>query len=311
MSSKLTKKNSCTRTCILSVLSLLSNHTSKRTNLIKRFIDEFKHITDPNVSTVTYLNFLKFLRGSKLIKCKVGLFYFEKYLLVSDYELIFFDLNLFYRNQFVNNKVIMFGWIEPKHLEISLNHEYITAVLASVSDINTLFTPTEKMCQLIEISKLIYSFHGKNLSQEKFLPIFIYTFLHFQIKNLVYNFNYIKGYFGIPMTRCKSDCTHLEGSDYEKCDCTANMTNLSIKEQEFYLTNFEAAICFIEIIDFNVIKANVKEYCDNIERLSESIDKSKMPNRIKKEVSFSEKARLGVLKIGDFVKEYLKKNFRK
>lgn len=307
----LLKKNACTRTCILNILSLLSDSKDKRNDIIKRFVEEFKFISDLNESSKIFYTFLTFLRSSKIVKCKLGIFYFEKYLLVSDYEILFFDHDSFYKNQLVNNKVVLFDWIKPQHLEIELHPEYLNYVNSHIYDINTLFTPSEKLFQIIELSKIIYQFHGKDLCQGKFLPIFIYTLIYFQVKNLYHNLIYMQRYFTIPIQNCRSKCPHLENSSNEKCECTDNISSISFKEQKFYLLNLEAAICFIEKIDFSLLNVELEEYCRNLDSRVHRIDTSKQPKKISKEISFIDRAKFKAKSISYFVQDYIKKQFKK
>lgn len=203
------------------------------------------------------------------------MFYLERYLLTSCYEHLFVDKKYSYRNQFVNNKVILYQWIKPEFIDTCVHDRYIKEAAAFCKLLNKVYTPTEKLHCVVEISKLIYKYGGEGLGQEDFLPIFIFTFIHMKVQDIFYNLLYMKKYRSVPITRCCSECVHMNIGHInliKDCDCVKRMPRCNFKEQAFYLTTFEAMATFIERLEYKDLNVDRNTYNTFMEKHFVEID---------------------------------------
>lgn len=265
-----TEKHSCTacsRRCVLIVLLSFNIYENRSiSKAVETFLKDFSKIsTSASQVQHVYKAFLRCMRAKKYVKCKVGMFYLEKYLLTGNYEHLFIDKKYSYKNQFVNNKTILYQWIKPEFIDICVHDEYIKEASFFCKLLNEVRTPTEKLYCIVEISKLIYKYEGEGLGQENFLPIFIFTFIHLKVQDVFYNLLYIKKYRPVPVTRCYDGCAHVNLGNMnaiKDCDCTERTPNCNVKEQSFYLTNFEAMVTFIERLEYSGLNVDKNIYND-------------------------------------------------
>lgn len=226
-----------------------------------------------------YRVFMRHMRANRHVKCRVGMFYLEKYTLTGYYRYLMFDEWKAARNQFINNKVTLYQWIVPEFLDAKVSSAYIRDASVFCEMINHVHTPTEKLYCIVEISRLVYMHGGGNMGQEDFLPVFIFTFIHLQTRDLLFNLLYIQRYMPVPAARCSGECTHIgntRGDLHESCECTIRVPCCSAKEALFYLTNFEAAVVFIERLEYGDLKVDQDTYNRQIARHCRKIDTTRL-----------------------------------
>lgn len=271
------KGGTCSLKCMLFIVSsfcLPENKCASRDTQV--FLRDFGR-KDISISQMQHLYrvFLRYMRAKKHIKCRVGMFYLEKYILFNYYKTLVFDKREATRNQFINNKISLYQWIRPDFLDVKISGAYIRDVSVFCDMINSVHTPTEKLYCIIEISKLVYEYGGDTIGQEDFLPVFIFTFIHLQTRDLLFNLLYIQRYMPVPAARCNTGCTHIGATHnnlQESCECTIRVPCCNAKEITFYLTNFEAAIVFIERLEYKDLKVDRDTYNRHIEKYFCKID---------------------------------------
>lgn len=197
----------------------------------------------------------------------------EKYIMIDIYNKMFYDKNEFYRNQFINNKMIILQWITPQNLEVEIKDDYLADSEIFCNKMAGFKTATEKLFCIIEICKMIYKHYTNEIGQDDFIPIFIYTFLHFKVKDLLLTYRFITRFLPVPIQRCTPTCLHLKN---ELCGCLTREYHSNSRESTFYLTNFEAMFTFIERCEFGDINVDQDVYNEHIQQYLGSIDGNKL-----------------------------------
>lgn len=210
--------------------------------------------------------------------CHKGTLYLEKYLLTDFYSEFILESSYFDENQFINNKIEIYHWLKPENFGIEVSMQYIREVSPFCTLINKFVTPTEKLYCIIEISKKIYKFGNQKMGQDEFFPVFIFTFIHLKVKDLLYNLVYIKKYKSIQAKLCTNICTHVFLDNYKiienDCECVTRISNATEKEMCFYLVNFEAMVNFIKRFEYKDLDIKKDVYDDNISNNLKNIDLS-------------------------------------
>lgn len=271
----------CSHRCMLYIVASFCLPENRRASRdTQAFIRDFSR---KDISTLEmqhiYKIFMRHMRANRHIRCRVGMFYLEKYILSGYYRHLMFDKCEGTRNQFINNKVTLYQWIMPEFLDAKISNEYIRDASVFCEMINSVHTPTEKLYCIIEISKLVYVYGGGNIGQEDFLPVFIFTFIHLQTRDLLFNLLYIQRYMPVTAARCHGECTHIGNIHtdlQESCECTIRVPLCSAKETLFYLTNFEAAVVFIERLEYGNLKVDQDTYNRQIARCCSKIDTTRL-----------------------------------
>eukprot|EP00866_Antonospora_locustae_P000653 jgi/Antlo1/653/346 len=278
------KDGACSRRCMLYVVASFCLHENRSASRdTQAFLRDFsrKDISASQMHHI-YRVFMRHMRANRHVKCNVGMFYLEKYILSGYYRYFVFDKWVAARNQFINNKVTLYQWIMPEYIDAKISSAYIQDVSVFCKMINSVHTPTEKLHCIIEISRLVYMHGGGNIGQEEFLPVFIFTFIHLQTRDLLFNLLYIQWYMPMPAARCHGECIHIGNTRndlQENCECTIRVPCCSAKETLFYLTNFEAAIVFIERLEYENLKVDQDTYNKQIAKHCCKIDTTRLDVR--------------------------------
>lgn len=261
----------CVNKCIASVL--LS------TNSCERFSD-FLEILSKRIRShkdIYVQDFYNSLHRDKILKCEIGRFYTEKYIFVTFHRYLFVSGNE-HRNRFINNKLVLYSWLEPRHLDITFGIEnpFIELCnelnfLSKIDDIIWVFiqirelkTPTELLSVFLKTISSIYEVIGHGASHDVLFPTLVYVIISSQVRNISIIFEYLTKYSCSLYVSCSGDCTHLTRLRPELvCDCVCEI-KYDKEEINYYLTILQAAIVFIERIEYNSINITKQEYDANI-----------------------------------------------
>ncbi|KAL0265842.1 UNVERIFIED_CONTAM: hypothetical protein PYX00_011560 [Menopon gallinae] len=274
----------CSLKCMLYIVSSLclpENRCAGRD--IRVFLHDFgrKGMSTAQMQHM-YRVFLRHMRARRHVRCRVGMFYLEKYILFSRCRTLMFDRQAATRNQFINNKVVLYQWIRPEFLDAKVSSTYVRDAAVFCEMINSVHTPTEKLYCIVEISRLVYEHGGSTMGQDDFLPVFIFTFVHLRTRDLLLNLLYIQRYMPMPAAQCHAECTHVGTAHsglLESCECTIRVPCCGTKEALFYLTNFEAAVVFIERLEYRDLRVDRSTYNRHIEKYSCKIDTTCLDTR--------------------------------
>lgn len=173
------------------------------------------------------------------------------------------------RNIFINNQLILYRWIEFKHLEIKFDKHILKDSLNNFNRLSLYKTPTEKInCYMTHI-KFLYKEIGIEKGTEDILPILIYSIIKSNINNIYIEKIFMDYYKRKNFNHCQYECTHLNNNFLKKielteiCDCL-NYCIYDYNETTYYLTLLDTAISFIERIEFKSLKITREEYDDYI-----------------------------------------------
>lgn len=258
----------CSRKCVTVFLNSLNFTPSFFADM-----ESFVKSSRENVKPAKILSFIQDLINKKLILCEVGLFYTEKYIFLGIYNNTFYTENC-NRNIFVNNKLMLYSWIEPRHLEINIidydslyyifDESNVEANLQEIihifGHIETSLTSGDKIDILMETIKNIYGILTENDGNDVFFPLFVFIIVKSKVRNLLLHLKFIQKYKRKRFLLCKDNCGHLANVETNtSCECYFNATH-NTKEIDYYLTTFEAAIMFIERLEYNNLKIERKEF---------------------------------------------------
>lgn len=293
----------CTNTLIRSYNAVLPFY-SMMENLLNN-INPSKEEKNVQKIKQLYLNLIK----KNYVFCKVGIFYVEKYIFASCYSSLF-NYSDSDKNLFINNKIILYGWIEPEMLEIDINSTSKELEVKNLFEIYETFyngiheneiklqllkkykTPTMKICILLQIIANIYVMTGRNANHDAIFPILVYSILKAQVKDIYLHLEFIRKYRSEIEVTCNETCNHLINvKNNDICSCfPTNLENTS--EIEYYLTIFDAAILYVERIEYADLKV---EQCVFDRNICQGIDKLQkielQPLKDKKEQKLYQKAK--------------------
>lgn len=265
---KFIENQNCSKKCITSFLTSL-NHTPSFFKKMESFVISSRKSINP----LKLQSFIQELINKRTVYCEVGLYYTEKYIFNGIYQNTFFNENCG-RNVFINNKVLLYSWIEMKHLEINIIdyetvfcifeelevNEKIEEIIEIFNSIEYMITCREKIDVLMETTRGIFSMLKENDGNDVFFPIFVFIILKSKVRNLLLHYRFIQKYKRKKFLDCKENCNHLVNiQKSSSCECFLGINN-NIKEIDYYLTSFEAAIIFIERLEFDGLNIDKKEF---------------------------------------------------
>jgi hypothetical protein len=159
------------------------------------------------------------------------------------------------RDEIVHQKIQIFQWIEPRHLDIPENihnKSYFEFAQTELLKINSYRAPRDKLiCILnccIVIFGLIRHMEGEAAGADKFLPVLIYVVIKADPEQLVSNVQYIARF---------RQPAKLES------------------EAGYYLTNLMGVISFLEKMDSSSLSITQEEFDDKISQTLKQISQEK------------------------------------
>lgn len=265
----------CNKKCTTSALQLI-NSSPKIYNLIEDFLKNVKTIKD----STKFFTLYNYLIKKEIIKCDIGIYYIEKYLFESIYTFLFYQGNE-NKNIFINNKIILYQWIEPKHLEIEIieQKDELYAIFEEINKLNELDLIAKAFAQIktqkiannkiiliLNIIRNLYNFLGINANHDTLLSLLIYIIIKSQTKDVLLHLNFVNRFKRKRFKPCLTNCHHSMPYEYlDICSCYIT-SNAKDEEINYYLITLEAAIIFIERMEFKSLKINREEFDKNIKK---------------------------------------------
>jgi hypothetical protein len=161
----------------------------------------------------------------------------EKLVMTKIYETAFCSpySDDYEKDDILLKKVLLFGWIEPHHLDLKgeYNEAMIQAASKELERLNSFKSPRDKLICIMNSCKFMYNIQKDTKSADEFLPLLIYTILKTNPAKLHSNIEYISNY--------------------------RNPEKLT-SEYGYYLTNMIAATSFILKLDRNSLTIEQEEY---------------------------------------------------
>jgi hypothetical protein len=184
-------------------------------------------------------------------------------------------------------------------LESTVVNSKFSDSLEYIALINESKTPTEKIYLVLLVIEEIYNILGEDSGCDAIFPCLVYILVKSQTANLYLNLIFINAFKRERRGKCGEECNHLEGGegDIEKvCECV-EWIGCSDKEIEYYCTLFEAAIFFIEKLEYSSLSVSKEEYDRNIIPYSKEINIKKEKKKVvkMKKLGLFEKAREKIL----------------
>ncbi|KAM0678740.1 hypothetical protein BDAP_000523 [Binucleata daphniae] len=252
----------CEKTCIIAVLESL-NLNSGFYNLVNRFINDLQK--QNSCAKKKYTEFVNKLISYKYICCEIGMQYMEAFIFDSAYYNVFWKQQSD-KNNFVNNKIVLYEWISFKHLEICVEpksndlyaiyfeyeiHQRLHIIAKKLNNIEHAHTPNKKVLILLDIVQSIFEIIELCKDTDLFLSLIIFIVIKSQVKNILLHITFIEVFLREPLKICQNKCLHLVSVDKSRyCTCL-NAIKYSNNEVLYYLTSFKAAIVFIERLEYS------------------------------------------------------------
>ncbi|KAF7684167.1 Vacuolar protein sorting-associated protein 9a [Astathelohania contejeani] len=272
----------CKKQCVYYFLKRLNDEPSGETfTMVENAINDIVALSsnDTRINTM-YTYVFDYLSTIRFIHCEIGMFYLEKYFMTSAYKIIFYKDVESDKNIFISNKIILFQWIDPAHIDIQYTHNNFLNAISCIRKINSYFTPTEKIHCIMSTVKSIYRIIGRSEGQDKFFPAFVYTLIKSKVDNLYLNYQFIKTFKRPHFTKCNEKCIHVGNSKHDEiinCPCVNKiLTEEQSKEIDYYLITFRAAILYIERIEYQNLNVDKEIFDSEVSKVVHHIKTSKL-----------------------------------
>ncbi len=243
----------CENNCIRAIIKL-------REESIFQIIKDFcKNLDFSRTQNFTIESFYKYIEKKYKINCEIGMLFVEKLIMAEIYDKFFAVNNVV--NLFINNKLELYQWIKPKHLEIT--SPVSDHIVKQFKKISLYCIPSVKLNYFMKAVKALYKFIGKNKSQNEFFSCLVFYLIKAQIKDLYFHIMLINLFQRKYLNLCGIDCNHgFKISIF--CSC---MKREDWKDEEnYYLTTANAAIEFIMRIEFYDLNITSVEFNKEIEQ---------------------------------------------
>lgn len=193
------------------------------------------------------------------IRCETGMLLVEKMTtkgLFNRFRQLTDDTNVL-----ANDKMNLYNWIAPKHLEIKdLN---ISSVISTLKKVPQTELPSVKMYYLMDSIKKLYDKIGTNRGLDDLMPYLVYCFIKANVKDMYLHLNYItilrRRYAGV----CDADCMH--GFEVP-VECTCLVSKDWGTEADYYLTTSIAVVDYIAKLEFYNLKIDRGEFDKMVSR---------------------------------------------
>ncbi|KAM0688278.1 hypothetical protein COBT_000472 [Conglomerata obtusa] len=298
------KQNSrCTKKCIIQVIEVISGIPE----LHKKFSELIHKLQMvDNTNKKKHLNnFYKYTIDNNYVLCNLGLYYMEKYIFDNMYFFLLYNLED-YRNNFINNKILLYEWIEFEHLEINFKNdendfynifyeydlfEKLILIGEYLNGIKGYTLPVYKLHVLMCTIKQIYRVVGSESSLDDIFPILIFIIIKSRIKDFCLHLNFTNLYYRENRNKCIKNCIHLLNSSVTTaCECYEYI-EFDQRQVDYYMTCYDSALIFIERLEFKSIKIDATEYENKIVKNIQKLEPYNIPKRKNKEKSILKKTK--------------------
>lgn len=176
----------------------------QETTLISTINDFLKGIDTIYDNPEILQQFYDYIQMKYLIPCEIGMMFIEKITMdnvFKDYRQKVDSINCL-----TNNKMKLYQWIKPKHLEISCLT--FTDVITSFTKIKKSSIPSVKIYHLMDGIKKLYDKIGRNLGLDVFFPYLVYCLIKTDLDDIYANMHYINTFRRKFFLPCSLDCDH-------------------------------------------------------------------------------------------------------
>lgn len=237
----------CDKNCDRAILSI--SETSLL-NIIKDFLGALETI---NNNPPILQQFYDYLKIKFNIPCEIGMLFIEKVTMKTVFDN--FKLKTDSMNSLTNEKINLYQWIAPRHLEI--NDIDITEILKTIRKIILTDVPSVKTYYLMSAIKILYEDVGKDLGLDAFFPYLVYCLIKANIKDIYAHIHYMAVFRRKYENKCSSECKH-GFQIVVTCNCL--ISNDWNNEEEYYLTTTKAVIDYIAKLEFYDLKIDHDEF---------------------------------------------------
>ncbi|KAL6121514.1 hypothetical protein NUSPORA_01544 [Nucleospora cyclopteri] len=262
-------KNACKNICTVALISL------KKTSLYSVIDDFTSKIDINNVDSLEINQFYTYISQKYSIKCEMGMLFIEKMVVYNLFHK--FKLNKNSSNRLLNEKILLYQWIKPEHLKLPKDID-LQQNIADFHKIHRSNVPSVKIFYLMKAVKHLYKKIGETTSYDTILSCIIYCLIRSKIKDLFVHISFMRMFRRDYFNDCNAKCDHGFSININ-CDCliSYNWKN----EEKYYLTTCEAAIEWIQKVEYYNLSIEINEFEKEI------TDKMKNLNFTKKNESLS------------------------
>ena len=245
---------SCNGKCIESI-KLLDN--SILNSLIINFISSLD-INDQSNLNKKVNNFYNFIKFKYRIKCEVGMLFIEAMFIHK----LFDEFKIAHNNLLVEEKIKLYRFIKPEHLKISVDSVKLDKIVSSFNNLSVSNIPSCKIYYIMNAFQTIFDILGKDIEYDQMLSIVIYSIIKADLKDMYNQIKLIKHFKRSYVDKCIVDCCHGFNIDIN-CDCLKSDDYSG--EEEYYIITCEAAIEYIEKMEYSNLNISIKEYNKHID----------------------------------------------
>lgn len=165
-------------------------------------------------------------------------------------------------NELVNQKILLYRWIDPRHLEIEVGHPQVEDAIECFRAIPRRATPTEKILCIMDGVEKIHQAAGRDVGQDGMLPLVIYCIIKSAVPDIYLEIQFVVLYRRKILEQCCPDCTH-NLDVHMTCSCLRRRMYCE-EEATYYLTSIQAAVDFIKRMEYYDLRISEAEFDNNI-----------------------------------------------
>lgn len=229
-----------------------------------------------NIKKSSYKKFKNFISTTKrLITSQISLFTNTDTSFEISQNIIFKKISIPIKrnidnNNLINEKIKLYSFIKPKHLEIKVyfknnqNSIFSKTIISDFKEIKECKSSRYKLNLLFSIVNKIIKF-TKNESLEIILPIFIFIIIKSKIQDIYKDFEDIKYFCKNLGPICRSKCRHFKNINFkiDICECYNQISN---GQAQFLITFLESALFFIKTMEFDKLNISKEEFNQFLEK---------------------------------------------
>ncbi|ORD94986.1 hypothetical protein ECANGB1_1650 [Enterospora canceri] len=265
-------KKKCENICTVAVVQL------KKTTLYCA-IDEFTNeIEEIYTNREKLTAFYEQVAEKYKLKCEYGLLFVEKLVMYSMFNK--FRVNRGDADAFVNEKILLYQWIKPIHLKLDGVYAQNEKLSRSINDFIRIAKsniPSVKTFYMMVAFENMFRKFGEDLEYDKMLSIVIFCLIKTKIKDLSLHIRFMRLFRREYFRPCDKECDHGFSMNV-RCDCLVSKNWCG--QDLYYLTTCEAALEFIERMEYYDLNVEVDEYNNKLSKKLEKLRLKETPNNL-------------------------------
>lgn len=238
-------------------------HSMSETSLVS-IITDFVDTLEMTVANPTILQqFYDYIKLKFNIPCEAGMLLIEKMTMSSFFRQ--FQLRSDDTNILANEKMMLYHWISPRHLEIKSLE--ISRIVCSLRNIAETEVPSVKIFHLMKGVKRLYEKVGTTVGLDGFFPYLVYSFIKANVRDIYAHLHYTRLFRRNYDTPCSPNCPH---GFQTPVSCSCLKSNDWGSEAEYYLTTSIAVVDYIAKLEFYNLKVDRREFDRRMSRNTKS-----------------------------------------